>query len=271
MLMRQKQVSQTITFNNRTGAAGVNAFNYLKSKRGDPYFVLTIGSGSLLTAALRPDLELPLETFTPLGFFAQDPQVIAVNIDTKFQSIKDLVAAGKSEPNSIVFGVATAGGAGRYLIHMIERETGAKYKFVSFKGSSEAITAVLGGHIPATTENLSEMLQYVEAKKLRVLAVTGEKRLPVIPNVPTLKELGMPIVVGTGRGFVMSAGVPKEAAAYMEAALKRVHDSAEWKAFATKNLYEDIYMSAADFSQYLVREREKLREFQAVIGLGQKP
>ena len=183
--------------------------------------VQTLATGSFLTATVRKELDLGLERFTPLVSFAIDPQVIAVAVDSKFKTAKELLDAGKNEPNAITASITSATGTARLLLYVIERETGAKFKYVSFKSGSEATTAVAGGHTQFTPENLSEMLGLVEGKKLRVLAVTGEKRLVAVPDAPTMKELGYKIVVGTGRGFVMPAGVPKEAAA-VEAALKRV-------------------------------------------------
>lgn len=271
MLAREKLFSQPLTVANRTGGSGTVAFNHIKSKRGDPHFVLTIATGTLLTAASRTDLELGLDTYTPLAFFALDPQTIAVPADSKFASIRDLVEAGRREPNTIVGSIASATGTGRLLLYLIERETGAKFKYVSFKSGSEAATAVLGGHVPFTTENLSEMFPHVEARKMRVLAVTGEKRLSAVPDAPTLKELGYQISVGTGRGFAMPAGVPKEAAAAMEAALKRVHDSPAWKEFSAKYMFEDAYMGSAEFAQYLAQRRQEMQGFLMHIGLGQKP
>jgi len=145
-----------------------------------------------------------------------------------------------------------------------------KFKFVAFKSGAEAALSVLGGHVPFTTENLSEMYSQVEAKKMRVLAVTGEKRLPILPDVPTLKELGYPIVFGTGRGFAMPAGVPKEAAAAMEAVLKKVYESPAYKEFASRNMYEDLYMGSAEFSQYLAKRRDEMVSFMAQVAPGQK-
>ena len=265
MLGREKIYSQATTVSNRTGGAGGVAFNYVKSKKGDPHVVLGIATGTLLTAASRPELGLGLENYTPVAFFAMDPQAIAVPADSKFKTMKDLVEAGKREPMAIPAAITSATGSARLFLYLLERETGAKFKFVSFKGGSEATTAVLGGHVPFTPENLSEMMSMVESKKMRVLAVTGEKRLPAVPDAPTMKELGYNIVVGTGRGFAMPAGIPKEAAVSMEAALKRVHDSAAWKEFAKRFMYEDMYLNAADTAQYLAKRREEMAGFLTYI------
>jgi putative tricarboxylic transport membrane protein len=115
------------------------------------------------------------------------------------------------------------------------------------------------------------MLGLVESKKLRVLAVSGDKRLAAVPDAPTLKELGYNVVVGTGRGFVMPAGVPKEAAAAMEAALKRVYDSPAWKEFAARNNYEDMWLGSAEFGKLLSKMSTEMSEFLAFISAPQKP
>jgi putative tricarboxylic transport membrane protein len=142
-----------------------------------------------------------------------------------------------------------------------------RFGYVAFKGGSDAVTAVAGGHVPFAAENLSEIFGFIEAKKLRVLAVTGDARLPAVPNAPTLKELGYPINVATGRAFAMPAGVPKDVPAKMEAALKKVHDSAAWKDFAAKNMYENRYMGSAEFAAYLQQRRAEMQDFLAYIGI----
>src|SRR6185503_16896600 len=93
LLEKEKLLSQPITHSNRTGGLGAVAFNYIKGKRGDPHVILTVATGSMLNAASRPELELPLATFTPLAFFAQDPQAIAVRSESKIRNVADLVEA----------------------------------------------------------------------------------------------------------------------------------------------------------------------------------
>jgi putative tricarboxylic transport membrane protein len=270
ILIRDKVFSQPIFVSNRPGGSGVIAFNHVKGKRGDGHVVLTMATGSFLAAASRKDLDLGLEHFTPLVSLALDPQVLAVAADSKFKSAKELIEIGKSAPNSLIAGITSATGTARLLLYVIERETGARFKSVSFKSGGEATTAVAGGHVQFTPENLSEMLGLVEGKKLRVLAVTGEKRLAAVPDAPTLKELGYNVVLGTGRGFVMPAGVPKEAHAAMEAAMKRVYDSPAWKEFAARNNFEDMWMGSADFAKLLATQAKEMDAFLAHISAPQK-
>ena len=122
ILGRDKLVSQPLVVLNRTGGAGVVAFTYAKGKRGDPHTVLTIATGSFLTAAARSDLDLGLEHFTPVAFFARDPQGIMVSADSKYKSIKDLIADAKAQPDTIVCAVTSASGTGRMTLWRLEKE-----------------------------------------------------------------------------------------------------------------------------------------------------
>jgi putative tricarboxylic transport membrane protein len=270
IMQREKLIAQPLVVQNRTGGGGTIAFNYVKGKRGDPHTVLTMATGSFLTAVARTDLDLGLEHFTPLAFFARDPQGVMVNADSSIRTFNDLIEAAKREPNSIVCAVTSAVGTGRMTLHFIERETGARFKFVTFKSGAEAVLAVLGGHVPFSTENVSEAWAHIEAKKMRVLAVTTERRMPALPDVPTLIELGYQVQIGTGRGFVMPAGVPAPAATAMEALLEKVHKSALWRDYSQKNMYEDRWMGRAEFAQYLVKLRSEQKEFLEDIGLSKK-
>jgi tripartite-type tricarboxylate transporter receptor subunit TctC len=267
LLAKEKIFNVPFIHSNRVGGNGVIAYQYVKSKKGDPHVVVAMSLGVILTATARAEFGLDLSSITPLAHFAQDPQVVAVRTESKFRTFKELASAATSDPLSVVAGVTSATGSGRQALFQIEKGTGAKFKFVSFKGGGDAVIATLGGHVEVTTENLSEMLPLYEGKKMRLLAVTGEKRFKVAPDVPTLKELGYNIVAVTGRGFAMPPDVPKEAAAAMEAALRRVHNSPAYKEYADKNMFEDAYMGSAEFSKYLVARLAEQTEFLKAIGV----
>ena len=265
-----KFLPQTLTVNNRVGGAGVIGFGYFKTKRGDPYVMMSV-TGTILAMAYRPEINIGLENYTPLALFAIDPQTIMVPIDSPYKTFKDLMEAARSKPESLVAATTSIQGTGRLVVHLMEKSVpGAKFKFVTFKGGSEAVTSVAGGHTTFTTENLSEGQGFVEGKKVRVLAIASDKRLPQAPDVPTLQELGYPITAGTIRGFTFTAGVPKEAVVTMETALKKAHDSAEWKELAKRNIFQDVFMGSAEFAKFLAARLEEYKEFYEAIGLGKK-
>ena len=265
MLEKDKILNVPFIHTNRVGGNGLIAYQYLKNKKGDPYVVIAIAVSTILTQSILPDTGIALDSITPIIRMAQDPQVVAVRTESKFKTYKELIAAARD--GNIVAGITGPTGSGRIALYYIERDTGAKFKYVTFKGGGDAVLATLGGHVEVTTENMSEMLPLVEAGKMRLLAVTGERRFKQAPDVPTLKELGYKTVVATGRGFGMAAGVPKEAAATMEHALKRVYDSPAYKDYADRNMFEDAYLNSADFAKALVAQRADQLEFLKAVGI----
>ena len=267
LLQKEKIFSVPFTHSNRVGGNGVVAYNYLKGKKGDPHVVMAMSVTVILTASARPELGLGLDTITPLIRYAQDPQVVAVRTESKFKTFKELVEAAAKEPGGMSAGITGPTGSGRAALWMIERETPARFRFVTFKGGGDAVLATLGGHVEVTTENMSEMLPLVEGKKMRILAVTGDRRFKQAPDIPTLKELGYNIFLATGRGFGMPPAVPKDAAAIMEAALKRVYDSPAYKEYSERNMFEDAYLGSADFAKQLVAQRQEHIEFLKAIGI----
>ena len=265
MLEKEKIFNVPFIHSNRVGGNGVIAYQYLKSKKGDPYVVMAMSVTVILTQLILPDTGLALDSLTPIIRFAQDPQVVAVRTESKFKTYKELIDA--SRDGNVVAGITGPTGSGRQALYYIERDTGAKFKYVTFKGGGDAVLATLGGHVEVTTENMSEMLPLVEAGKMRLLAVTGERRFKQAPDVPTLKDLGYKTVVATGRGFGMPPGVPKQAAATMEKALKQVYDSQAYKDYADRNMFEDAYLNSADFANALVAQRAEQLEFLKAIGI----
>ena len=136
MLTTEKIFSQPFINANRVGGNGVVAYNYIKSKRGDPHVVMAIATDAVLTSASWPELDLPLSTFTPLAMFAQDPQAVAVRAESKFTTMKELVEGSKSEATGLTAGITGPTGAGRLTLYLLEREAGAKFRFVTFKGAA---------------------------------------------------------------------------------------------------------------------------------------
>lgn len=268
---REKLLAQPLQVVNRVGGSGALAFNYFKGKRGDPYQMLSVTS-TLLSMAYRPEINIGLENYTPVALMAIDPQTIMVPADSPYKSFRELVEAARKAPETLVAATTSATGTGRMIVYLIEKAVpGAKFRFVTFKGGSEAITSTAGGHTTFTTENLSEGLGFVEAKKLRVLAISSDRRLPHAPEVPTLQELGYPITAGTIRGFTFAAGVPKEAVTTMEAALGEVHRSAAWKELGKRSVFQDVFMGSAEFTKFLTVRMEEYRAFYDAINLARKP
>src|SRR5688572_12085902 len=271
IVQRNKLLPQPFLVANRVGGGSLIAYNYFQTKRGDPYVMLA-ATGTIAIMAARADVNIGLENYTPLALFAIDPQAIMVNADTPYKTLRDLAEAARKQPDTIVCAITNPLGSGRMVIHELEKlAPGAKFKFVTFKGGGEAVLSVAGGHTHFTTENLSEGLGLLEAKKLRPLAITSLKRMPQLPDLPTATEAGYRIDEGTIRGFAFPAGVPKEIATMMEGVLKRAYETQAWKDHAKKYYYEDRYLASAEYLKFLYERVEKYKAFFSEVGAFAKP
>jgi tripartite-type tricarboxylate transporter receptor subunit TctC len=271
IVRREKLLPQQLLVQNRTGGGSLVAYNYFHTKRGDPY-VMMAATGTVAIMAARTDVNIGLENYTPLALLAVDPQAVMVSADSPYKTLRELAEAARKQPDSIVCAITNPLGTGRQVIHLLEKLTpGARFKFVTFKGGGEAVLSVAGGHTHCTTENLSEALPLLEAKKLRALAVTSLTRLPQQPDLPTAIEAGYKIDAGTLRGFAFTVGVPREAAVLMEKVLERVHKTPAWQEHVKRHYYEDRYLGNAEYSKLLVRRTEEYRAFFAEVGAIAKP
>jgi len=266
IIAKEKLLPQPLIVSNKGGGGGTIAFNYVAGRRGDPYTLLAVPSTVLLTAPLRSGLDLGLDKFTPLASLGLDLNALTVAADAPWKTMAEFVEAAKREPNSIVIAFGSVGGTAHYLAYQIEKVTGARVRTVSMKGA-QAVLSVLGGHVHATTENLSEVMAHVEAKKMRVIGVPAAQRIAAAPGIPTLREQGFDIRSGVRRGFAAPAGIPKEAAATYEAMLAKVHQSAEWKEYSTRNLLDSTYLDAAAWGRYLAERQPDMVQFMRDAGL----
>lgn len=266
---KEKLLPQSVFVVNKPGGGGAVGQQYVASRRGDPYIFLQ-ASTNLIGVPIRTGLDLGVDRFTPLGAIGFDLNSLAVAENSPYRSVKDLVAAAREKPKSISIGTTSPGGGAHAMAYRLGKLSGAQINIVSFKSGADTVTAVMGGHIQATAENLPEVLPHVEAKKLRLLGVPAAKRVPGLPDVPTLKEQGFDIQAGSLRGFVAPAGIPREPAKILEDTLAKVYKSAAWRDYMTRNMYEEVYMNAGDFSKWLAAQQVELGQFLAEIGLASK-
>jgi putative tricarboxylic transport membrane protein len=269
IIAKEKLLPQQVIVQNRPGGGGAVGQTYVAAKRGDPYVFMQAAT-NIVSVPIRTGLDVGADKFTPLGAIGFDLNSLAVAIDSPYRTLKDFIAAARDKPNTISVGITSPGGNAHYLMHRLEKLTGARFNKVSFKSGAESVTAVMGGHIQATAENLGEVLGQVELKKLRLLGVPSAKRVANLPNVPTLKEQGFDIHAGGLRGFVAPAAIPRDAAKLLEDTLAKVHKSAGWRDYMARNSYEDVYMNAEEFARWLSDQKAELAQYLGEMGLALK-
>ncbi|MBI3043834.1 MAG: tripartite tricarboxylate transporter substrate binding protein [Betaproteobacteria bacterium] len=270
IIRTEQLIPQPLVINNRGGGGGAIAFSYVVKKRGDPYSILAVPTGMIMTAPLRSGLDIGLERFRLLALLGFDINCLMVNADSPYKTVQDLVAAAKAQPKSINVSIGSPGSTSHYFVYVLEKLTGARFNVVVMKSGTEAVTAVLGGHVHWSTGQISDALPHVEAGRMRILAVASQARLPGLAAVPTLKEQGFDMHIATGRSFAAPADIPDGAAQYLEALFEKVYKSAPWQQNMRRNMMEEVYMNGAQFTQYLAARRSEFTQFMSDMGLLKK-
>ena len=191
-----------------------------------------------------------MSEFTPLGVFtAGDTRTVAVKADSPYKTIQDLIDASKIKPLNIAGGGGV--GSGSHVAAVLLNDiVGVKSNFIPFEGAAAAYGAVLGKQCEIVMEPISSAVSGVENGDYRVLAIFGNERSPIFPDVPTLKELGFEgVILDSMTAAYAPPGTPKEIADKYTAAMKKCFDDPEFlKACKDKNLFAH-FMDSAQLAQ----------------------
>lgn len=198
---------------NRPGAAGRIALAQLKAAKPDGLTVIVAPSaGFVLFPHLYKKLDYdPNRDFAPVSELAVQPFAVTTGPGNGVKNIKEMVEKAKADPASATFGSSGEGGAGHILGVWLEQLLNVKLNHVPFQGGAPATVAMLGGHVSYKIDALSETAELHRAGKARILVITGPKRDPQVPDVPTLKELGVNMEITSWFAMYAPAGVPKDA------------------------------------------------------------
>lgn len=202
----EKHLGQAVVVTNITGASGTVGAREARKSPPDGYTVYS-GHDSLHTTYWTGVSEISYKDFEPICLISATPSILVTHGKAKWSSMKELLADSKGRPGQITVG-ATLGSTSHFFPAMIEKETGVRWKYVSYEGTAPRMTALLGGHIELGESNLTQ-LDKVKAGQLRMLALAAEKRSPEAPDVPTLKELGINVIYAVNRGLFAPKETPE--------------------------------------------------------------
>lgn len=240
---------------NRTGGGGVVGFEEIASAAPDGY-KLGILTAQVITANLRGVMQKSYRDFTPIAMASIDYAGFAVNANSDIQTFEDLLEKARQNPGALSLGNGSEGGSFHMTARNLEEQAGVKFKHVPFDGGPAAILQLLGGHIDATVNGPTEILPHVQGGQLRMLAVSGPKRLPDLPDVPSTAELGFPLDVSTWRAVGGPAGLPEEVVEKLEGAIEKAVQSERFLETMEKIGSNPEYLDSEGLLAYLQRQEE---------------
>lgn len=247
-----QRLGQPVVIENRPGANGNIAAAYVTKQAADGY---TIFFGSVSTLAVNPHLYRSpgfdtFKDFQPITLTNQTPNVLVVNAASPYRTVADVVAAAKAAPGALNFGSAGNGNTMHLTGVLFQQKTGTTLTHVPYKGGPAALTDVLGGQIPMMFHNLNAVLAYEKSGKVRILAVADNKRAPLLPNVPTMKEAGAPGVVQVPwSGMLVRAGTPQPIVDRLSKEMVEILKSQSFRAMHEAQGTEVLSSTPAEFAE----------------------
>lgn len=266
MLQTEKIITVPIVCVNKPGGSGAIAFGYTAQKAGNPYYLLNTSGNFVATPLEKPKVP-GYKDFTLIGLLAQDEDAVAVNAESPYKSVKDLIEAAKKRPKEIRFGGTSIGSQDHMVMYLTQKAVNCQFNFISFTAENETMAALLGGHIDVGCFNVRTIRGQLEANRLRLLAVASTNRLAILPNVPTLTEAGVPVVVPMQRGVAAPKGIPDDAKNFLISAFRKLTQTQIWKKYLTDNALSEGGLWGEDYFKFLATETERQRVIMKELGL----
>ena len=264
----QKVFGHGFIVENMPGATGAIAARAIARAAPDGYTLMissvsTHSANAYLYNNLGYD---PIADFTPIALIARAPSAMVVRAETPFRTLQDFVAFAKANPDKLNFAYGNmgslAGGA------MLNAYAGIKTTAVSYRGTPQATTDLLGGQIDFVVMDASQTQEHVKAGKLRTLAITGTTRVEAFPDAPTMVEAGYPdYVLFSWQGVHGPAGMSPEIVSTLNQAVREAVNTPEGKRFFAAYGSETGSMTAADFADFVKQELKRWAGIVAMTGL----
>lgn len=263
-LAATKHLPQPMIVTNKPGAAGAIGWAEVLNGR-EPGYKVAVLATDLMTQPNMGLTKITYEDFTPIARLNYDPAALTVRADAPWNTLEEFIAAAKKGD----FRVGNGGNGSTWHLAAaaIEDKTGAKFNHVPFSGANPAALTLLGGHIEAITVSAAEVYPHVAAGKLKILALMADQRIKGFENVPTFKERGLDIQIGTWRGLGVPRGTPANVVATLREATARTAQEPSLREALDKQNMGYAYADGDAFYAVMARDHAFYRALIQKLGL----
>ncbi len=258
-----------VSFENKGGAAGaIGLAQFVNASKGDANALMTMGAvmlGGIITG--KPPVNL--SQATPIARLTSEYNVFVLPASSPLKNMKDVVEQMKKDPGSVKWGGGSRGSTEHIAAAMLAREAGvdaSRINYVPFRGGGEAVAAILGGNVTVGGSGYSEFAQYIEAGKMRAIAVTAPARLKGL-DIPTLKEIGYNVEIGNWRGVYAAPGISAEQRKALTDLVVKATRTKSWAEALEKNGWTPALLPGAAFEDFVDREFASLRATMVKAGM----
>ncbi len=254
------RMGQSFVIDNKPGQGGsVGAAAAAKAKPDGYTFVVSATAPMSINPYVYPRLSYdPIKDFSPVGIHTWLPYAIVVNANSKINTYSDLRAAALAHPGQLTYASIGNGTTSHLIVLLLQQRTGLKLTHVPYKGSAQAQTDLIGGQVDMTFDTVVSMLPHIKSGKLRPLAVSTLKRSPLLPDVPTLHELGVSqFEVGAWLGILAPAGTPRSIVDKLNSELNLALEDEGVKTKLTAMGSEILKNTPDEFATFIRSENER--------------
>ena len=242
---------------NKPGGSGAEALVAMKGAR-DPNHTIMVTLNSFFTTPLRqPGLGVDIMTFAPVGRMAEDTFLLWVHKDEGIKDFDGFLKEAKARGNKWVMGGTGKNSEDNIITDFLNNNYGLKMKYIPYKGGGTVAKQVAGKQITSSVNNPSEALGFYESGDMVPLVAFTNERLPMFPNVPTLKEVGGDFAYFMQRAVVGAPGMSDEALAFYTDLFTKAYNSAAWQKYKKDKSLMGDFMAGADLKAYWQTQRDR--------------
>jgi len=266
----EKTLRQPVVVVNRTGAGGAVGMAAVAKSAPDGYTILMgLSSISIFPVSDRINGKAPsyeMGDFAPIALITADPTVLVVRADSPWRTLKDFVATAKAYPGTINYSSSGVYGTLHVAMEIFANAAGVKLFHVPYQGGGPAVTALLGGQVHALASGPAAAIGQIKGGKMRALASWSTKRLDLLPEIPTFKELGYDAEFYIWSGVFAPAATPSPILSRLREAVRDAANSAEFRDVMDKVSTPVSYLDAPEFKKYWDADAARLKGALEKIG-----